>query len=129
MPGFDIFRASSTIDQMFEVIRIPAIKDNYIWLLRKGRSAVVVDPGDVLPVLVVLKREALQLEAILITHHHADHQGGVARLLSEYPVEVFGPAEQSITGRARPLGELQAEIVEQQLRMLGEDGQRYVVSH
>ena len=88
---------------MFEVIRIPAFKDNYIWLLRKGRSAVVVDPGDALPVLEVLKREALQLEAILITHHHADHQGGVARLLSEYPVEVFGPAAESITGLTRPL--------------------------
>ena len=88
---------------MFEVIRIPAFKDNYIWLLRKGRSAVVVDPGDALPVLEVLKHEALQLEAILITHHHADHQGGVARLLSEYPVEVFGPAAESITGLTRPL--------------------------
>ncbi len=88
---------------MFEVIRIPAFKDNYIWLLRKGRSAVVVDPGDAQPVLEVLKQEALQLEAILITHHHADHQGGVARLLSEYPVEVFGPAAESITGLTRPL--------------------------
>ncbi len=88
---------------MFEVIRIPAFKDNYIWLLRKGRSAVVVDPGDALPVLEVLKHEALQLEAIVITHHHADHQGGVARLLSEYPVEVFGPAAESITGLTRPL--------------------------
>ncbi len=88
---------------MFEVIRIPAFKDNYIWLLRKGRSAVVVDPGDARPVLEVLKREALQLEAILITHHHADHQGGVARLLSSYPAEVFGPAAESITGLSHPL--------------------------
>ena len=88
---------------MFEVIRIPAFKDNYIWLLRKGRSAVVVDPGDALPVLEVLKHEALQLEAIVITHHHADHQGGVARLLSEYPVEVFGPAAESITAVTHPL--------------------------
>ena len=88
---------------MFEVIRIPAFKDNYIWLLRKGRSAVVVDPGDALPVLEVLKHEALQLEAILITHHHADHQGGVAKLLSNSPAEVFGPAAESITGLSRPL--------------------------
>lgn len=88
---------------MFEVIRIPAFKDNYIWLLRKGRSAVVVDPGDALPVLEVLEREALALKAILVTHHHADHQGGVATLLSSYPVEVFGPAAESITGLTRPL--------------------------
>lgn len=88
---------------MFEVIRIPAFKDNYIWLLRKGRSAVVVDPGDALPVLAVLEREALVLKAILVTHHHADHQGGVVALSSSYPVEVFGPAAESITGLTRPL--------------------------
>ena len=88
---------------MFEVIRIPAFKDNYIWLLRKGRSAVVVDPGDALPVLAVLEREALVLKAILVTHHHADHQGGVVALSSSFPVEVFGPAAESITGLTRPL--------------------------
>ena len=110
---------------MFEVIRIPAFKDNYIWLLRKGRSAVVVDPGDALPVLEVLKHEALQLEAIVITHHHADHQGGVARLLSEYPVEVFGPAAESITGLTRPLsgGEsIRFEAIGAEFRVLAVPG-------
>ena len=77
---------------MFEVIRIPAFKDNYIWLLRKGASAVVVDPGDANCVLEVLERERLTLDSILITHHHQDHQGGVAGLLLRYPsAEVFGP--------------------------------------
>lgn len=89
---------------MFEVIRIPAFKDNYIWLLRKGASAVVVDPGDANCVLEVLERERLTLDSILITHHHHDHQGGVAGLLSRYPsAEVFGPAVESITGLTRPL--------------------------
>ena len=88
---------------MFEVIRIPAFKDNYIWLLRKGRSAVVVDPGDASPVLEVLEREGLALTAILITHHHADHQGGIAALLSQYPADVFGPAAESITALTHPL--------------------------
>ncbi|MEO8409582.1 MAG: hydroxyacylglutathione hydrolase [Propionivibrio sp.] len=97
---------------MFDVIRIPAFKDNYIWLLRKGTAAVVVDPGDAGPVLAVLEREALTLEAILITHHHADHQGGVAQLLARNlaaaaaaaaPAEVFGPAGESITGATRSL--------------------------
>jgi hydroxyacylglutathione hydrolase len=88
---------------MFEVIRIPAFKDNYIWLLRKGASAVVVDPGDALPVLEVLESAGLTLAAILITHHHADHQGGVAGLLAHFPVEVFGPATESITGLSQPL--------------------------
>ena len=88
---------------MFNVIRIPAFKDNYIWLLRKGASAAVVDPGDARPVLDLLDREGLSLASILVTHHHADHQGGVVELLAHYPVEVFGPAAESITGLSRPL--------------------------
>ena len=110
---------------MFEVIRIPAFKDNYIWLLRKGRLAVVVDPGDAQPVLEVLKREALQLEAILVTHHHADHQGGVAKLLSNSPAEVFGPAAESITGLSRPLrgGEsIRFEAIGAEFRVLAVPG-------
>ena len=88
---------------MLDIIRIPAFKDNYIWLLRKGASAVVVDPGDARSVLEVLEREGLTLTSILITHHHSDHQGGVAELLVHYPVEVFGPAAESITGITQPL--------------------------
>jgi len=88
---------------MFDIVTISAFKDNYIWLLRKGRSAVVVDPGDARPVLDVLAREGLSLAAILITHHHADHQGGVAELLAHFPAAVFGPAAESITGISRPL--------------------------
>lgn len=88
---------------MFEIIRIPAFKDNYIWLLRQGASAVVVDPGDARPVLEVLEREELSLTSILVTHHHADHQGGVANLLAHYPAQVFGPAMESITAITQPL--------------------------
>ena len=88
---------------MFDIVRIPAFKDNYIWLLRKGAAAVVVDPGDAGPVLEVLDRQGLTLTAILITHHHADHQGGVADLLARYPAPVFGPAHESITALSRPL--------------------------
>lgn len=84
-------------------MRIPAFKDNYIWLLRKGASAVVVDPGDADPVLEVLDREKLILDSILVTHHHKDHQGGVARLLEYSPAQVFGPAQESITGRTHAL--------------------------
>ena len=88
---------------MFDIIRIPAFKDNYIWLLRKGASAVVVDPGDARPVREALERDGLNLESILITHHHNDHQGGVAGLLEHYSAEVFGPGAESITGVSRPL--------------------------
>jgi hydroxyacylglutathione hydrolase len=93
---------------MFDVIRIPAFKDNYIWLLRKGAVAVVVDPGDSRPVLEVLEREGLTLASILVTHHHADHQGGVEDLLARSGeavevVNVFGPASESITALNQPL--------------------------
>lgn len=88
---------------MFDVIRIPAFKDNYIWLLRNGTAAVVVDPGDARPVLDLLERAGLSLAAILITHHHADHQGGIAGLLAHCPCPVFGPAAESITGLTQPL--------------------------
>ena len=110
---------------MFDVIRIPAFKDNYIWLLRKGASAVVVDPGDARPVLDVLEREGLTLTSILITHHHADHQGGVARLLENYAAPVFGPAAESITAITRPLfgGEtIRLESLDLELQVLAVPG-------
>ncbi len=66
---------------MPSIIAIPAFSDNYIWLIREGRSAVVVDPGDAAPVLGVLEREGLVLTAILATHHHRDHVGGIEALL------------------------------------------------
>jgi hydroxyacylglutathione hydrolase len=88
---------------MFDIIRIPAFKDNYIWLLRKGMNAVVVDPGDARPVLDVLEREGLNLSSILVTHHHKDHQGGVTELLARFPAAVFGPATESITAITQPL--------------------------
>ena len=110
---------------MFDVIRIPAFKDNYIWLLRKGASAVVVDPGDARPVLDLLEREGLTLTSILITHHHADHQGGVARLLENYAAPVFGPAAESITAITRPLfgGEtIQLKSLDLELQVLAVPG-------
>jgi hydroxyacylglutathione hydrolase len=85
------------------IIPIPAFRDNYIWLLRRGTAAVVVDPGAAEPVLDTLQREGLQLAAILITHHHADHCDGIAGLLAAQPVPVYGPAAESITGLSHPL--------------------------
>lgn len=82
---------------------IPAFRDNYIWLLGNGRHVAVVDPGDPAPVEAVLARDNLQLAAILVTHHHADHQGGVAALAAHWQPEVFGPGNESITGLTHPL--------------------------
>lgn len=78
---------------------IPAFSDNYIWLVRAPgtRSVAVVDPGDAGPVEAVLDREGLELSAIVLTHHHPDHTGGVARLRARGPV-VLGPRDEAIEG-------------------------------
>lgn len=80
---------------------LPAFDDNYIWLLQKTGSAycVAIDPGDEQPVIAALQEKGLELAAILITHKHYDHVGGVAKLCAEYPaVRVFGPGNEGISG-------------------------------
>ena len=59
------------------LVPLPAFTDNYIWMLHDGARAVVVDPGDAAPVHQALDESGLKLAAILVTHHHADHIGGV----------------------------------------------------
>ncbi len=84
---------------MWHVQAIPAFADNYLWLLTGDgdNHAAIVDPGDAVPVLEVLQKNALELSAILITHHHADHIGGVERLMEHYPaVQVYGPEDPRI---------------------------------
>lgn len=83
------------------LIPIPAFADNYIWLIHNGREALVVDPGDAQPVLDFLQQHALQLKHILVTHHHADHVGGVDVLRQRTSAEVVGPAGEDIPQPAR----------------------------
>src|SRR5574338_622973 len=87
------------------IIPLPAFRDNYIWTLHDGRHAVVVDPGDAGPVSAVLSAKGLQLSAILVTHHHPDHVGGIATLVERWPVPVFGPAHETIAGITHRLAE------------------------
>jgi hydroxyacylglutathione hydrolase len=76
---------------MITVTPLPAFSDNYLWLLQRGQNAVVVDPGDGEVVLRALRERQLRLSAILVTHHHPDHIGGLAALRRAWDVPVYGP--------------------------------------
>jgi hydroxyacylglutathione hydrolase len=100
---------------------IPAFQDNYIWMIegdsRQTNAVAVVDPGDPAPVMEELRRRNQVLAAILITHHHGDHVGGIRTLAKEAPrlhpdkpLAVYGPKSESIAGVNAPLRE--GDVVE-----------------
>ncbi|GFZ76486.1 hydroxyacylglutathione hydrolase [Pseudohongiella nitratireducens] len=85
---------------------IPAFTDNYIWAIRCGNQCLVVDPGDATPVLSYLEQTQVKLAGILITHHHADHTGGLNTLLNTFPgCPVYGPQGNHIKGITIALGD------------------------
>jgi len=87
--------------QMLQVTPVRAFADNYIWLIHAPRDAsqvVAVDPGDAAPVERALTEKKLTLAGILLTHHHADHVGGVASLLQNRRVPLFGPGSERLPG-------------------------------
>ena len=86
-----------------EYVPVPAFADNYIWLVSDGRDAVAVDPGEAAPVRAYLAKRGWRLAAILLTHHHADHVGGVAALIGETRIPVYGPAAEAIPVVTHPL--------------------------
>jgi hydroxyacylglutathione hydrolase len=96
---------------MDRVHAVPAFRDNYIWLLSgmqdtgSGRRAAIVDPGDARPVLQALDELHLVPVAILITHHHSDHIGGVGELCARFRIPVYGPAQEAIPHITHPLRE------------------------
>ena len=88
---------------------VPAFQDNYLWVIHNGRHAAVVDPGDATPVIEYLNANGLALAAIICTHHHADHVGGVEPLLDflqlRGKIPVYGPANERIPARTKALRE------------------------
>jgi len=114
------------MSEPFTIRAVPAFSDNYLWLLTRGKDAAVVDPGDAGPVLAALRNgdqtlaatdqmtpaplpSRLLLGAILVTHHHADHVGGIATLLASAEdlaaahIPVYGPDNEPIPLRTHAL--------------------------
>ncbi len=79
---------------MLTITPLPAFSDNYIWVCHNATHAMVVDPGDAQPVLQFLQAHRLSLAAIVVTHHHPDHAGGLAGLLGLCQGPVVGPARE-----------------------------------
>ncbi|SMF99528.1 hydroxyacylglutathione hydrolase [Burkholderia singularis] len=82
-----------------EYVPVPAFDDNYVWVVSDGRDALVVDPGEAEPVRRYLDARGWRLSAILLTHHHGDHVGGVAELSAlarDREIAVFAPANEAI---------------------------------
>lgn len=78
------------------LIALPAFADNLIWMLHDGQQAIVVDPGAAAPVKDALRERGLRLAAILVTHHHADHVGGLAELQPLVEGPIYGPAHEAM---------------------------------
>lgn len=88
------------------LIALPALADNYIWVLHDGLTGLVVDPGDAAPVREALDRLGLHLACILVTHHHGDHVGGLAALKADARtsrVRVFGPSDEPMPVAVEPV--------------------------
>jgi len=96
---------------MLEIVPLPAFQDNYIWTLRSGTQAAVVDPGEARPVQDYLAKEGLSLVAILATHHHPDHVGGIAELVGRNKVPVFGPKGEPIPALTHPVGQDDSAVI------------------
>lgn len=93
--------ATDNMAATLTIIPLPAFNDNYIWLIHRAEHSdtYVVDPGDATPVLHYLAANNSHLSGILLTHHHSDHTGGIARLKAAFPdVKIYGPAQESISG-------------------------------
>lgn len=79
---------------MLHITPIPALSDNYIWVIQQDQNVIIVDPAEAQPVLDFLAKNSLNLTACLLTHNHSDHVAGVDEIKAQYPnLPVYGSAE------------------------------------
>jgi hydroxyacylglutathione hydrolase len=109
---------------LLSLIPVPAFADNYIWLMHDGQEALAVDPGDAAPLEAALAAHRLELRTILVTHHHADHVGGLSRLRQQRPgLRVIGPNGEAIDAlNERVQGGSRLQALGQQFRVLDVPG-------
>lgn len=99
---------------MFQIHAVSAFTDNYIWLIQSAQNqhVLIVDPGDADPVIQFVEQHGLHPVAILVTHHHHDHVGGIQRLKDLYELTVFGPQQETIKTVDVPLTAQATKIID-----------------
>jgi hydroxyacylglutathione hydrolase len=107
---------------MLEVIRIPVLSDNYIWLAKSGADVAVIDPAVAAPVLAEADKRGWKITHILNTHWHPDHVGGNIEIQNATGCFITGPKgeEEAIPGIGRAVqggdtvsfGQLQGDVID-----------------
>ncbi|MFU2078481.1 hydroxyacylglutathione hydrolase [Avibacterium endocarditidis] len=106
------------------LVPIPALDDNYIWLYaRENLPVIVIDIAESAPLLAYLQQHQLEVEAVLLTHKHQDHVGGLAEFKRHYPnVLVFGPQETADLGATQIINEGEIRTTHYQIQVLPSGG-------
>lgn len=108
---------------MLQITPIPALSDNYIWILQKESQAIIVDPADAPPVLAFLTKHQFNPTAILLTHNHHDHTDGVAGLVAQFPdILIYGSEEVSQFANHIVYPEQQFELLGLKVRVIESAG-------
>jgi hydroxyacylglutathione hydrolase len=109
---------------MIEIVRIPALSDNYIWLVHEpdSKETVVIDPAESEPVLAAAAERGWTITQIWNTHWHPDHVGGNAAIKAATGCTITGPAaeqdriatldEMVRGGDTVALGALRGEVID-----------------